>query len=54
MTIVCEFYSGGEENPQNFQHNKNGHQEITTCNAYWEILGLLYRFFIKLVTIDHT
>ena len=26
--------------PQNFQHHKNGRQEIAACNAQWAIPGL--------------
>ena len=32
-SIVYEFYSGGKQNPQNFQHHKNGRTEIAACNA---------------------
>ena len=32
-SIVYEFYSRSKLNPQNFQHHKNGHQEIAACNA---------------------
>ena len=28
-----EFYSVGEQKPQNFQHHKNGCQEIAVCSA---------------------
>ena len=41
VSIVFDFYSGGKQkNPQNFQHHKNGRQDIAACSAYWEKQGL--------------
>ena len=38
-SIVFEFYSSGKQKPQNFQHHKNGRQEIAACSVlkgqYW-------------------
>ena len=38
--VIKEFYSGHKQKPQNFQHHKNGRQEIAACNAQWAIPGL--------------
>ena len=35
--VIKEFYSGHKQKPQNFQHHKNGYQEIAACNAQWAI-----------------
>ena len=41
MSIVIKgFYSGRKQKPQNFQHHRSGHQEITVYNAQWAIPGL--------------
>ena len=31
--VIKEFYSGRKQKLQNFQHHKNGRQEIAACNA---------------------
>ena len=33
LLLIKEFYSGCKQKPQNFQHHKNGRQEIAGCNA---------------------
>ena len=38
--VIKEFYSAHKQKPQNFQHHKNGRQEIAACNAQWAIPGL--------------
>ena len=35
--VIKDFYSGKKQKPQNFQHHKNGRQEIAACNAQWAI-----------------
>ena len=38
--VIKEFFSLHKQKPQNFQHHKNGRQEIAVCNAQWAIPGL--------------
>ena len=38
--VTKEFYSDHKQKPQNFQHHKNGRQEIAACSAQWAIPGL--------------
>ena len=40
VIVIKEFYSHHKQKPQNFQHHKNGRQEIAACNAPWAIPGL--------------